>query len=96
MQGRKLLISFIAKTQYQAFLVWNERPLLFDEGSILNRDQVSTNLESILKKFQQAAKNIAAISLQAELPTEASVPHSIVNAFKNIAAIALSSGLELE
>ena len=68
----------------------------YDEGSILNRDQVSTNLESILKKFQSGVKNIAAISLQADLPCEASVPHSIVNAFKNIAAIALQSGLELE
>lgn len=36
-----------------------------------------------------ACSNVAAISLALHMPTMASVPHSVINAYKNVLAIAL-------
>lgn len=36
------------------------------------------------------------MSLELGIPTEASVPHMIANAFKNVAAISLETGFEIE
>lgn len=69
---------------------------VYSNGSILTPDIVSITPDSILEKFQSAVTNISAMSLQLNLPTAASVPHMIANAFKNVCAISLESGFEIE
>lgn len=61
----------------------------YDDGSILDKKVLAINPDTLVTRFQTAVKNVAAISLTLGIPTQASVPHSIVNAFKNLAAIGL-------
>jgi len=50
----------------------------------------------ILKDFSTGLTNIAALSMQLGLPTVAAVPHMVVSAFKNLAAISLSTNYKLK
>lgn len=59
----------------------------YDSGSILNKNQVSVNLNDVLASFTKFASNITALSLGTGVITEASAPHMILTAFKNLAAI---------
>ncbi len=47
-----------------------------------------------LSPFQGIA-NIAAVSLEIGYPTVASVPHSVVNGFKNVAAVCLEADIDI-
>lgn len=62
---------------------------VYDDGSILSPDVVSLTNADILKEFSTGLTNIAALSMQLGIPTTAAVPHLVVSAFKNLAAISL-------
>jgi large subunit ribosomal protein LP0 len=61
----------------------------YDDGSILDKQVLQINPDSLISKFENGVRNITALSLQAGLPTQVSIPHMVVNAFKNLAAIGL-------
>lgn len=65
---------------------------VYDNGSIFSPAVLDITKEIINAKFSQALSTVAAISLQLNYPTEASIPHSIGNAFK--ACVAVVVGLE--
>jgi large subunit ribosomal protein LP0 len=62
---------------------------VYDDGSILQPDVVALTNDDILKDFSTGLTNIAALSMQLGLPTVAAVPHMVVSAFKNLAAVSL-------
>lgn len=64
---------------------------VYDAGSVYEASVLDITTEDILTKFSEGVKNVAAISLVAKYPTLASVPHSLVNGYKNLLAIALST-----
>ena len=45
--------------------------------------------DDLKKKFQAGVSNVAALSLGAGYPTQASVPHSFINGYKNLLAVTL-------
>ena len=47
--------------------------------------------EDLLSQVSSAISNIAAISLEAHYPTLASIPHSIINGYKNVLAVAVET-----
>ena len=53
----------------------------FDNGAIVANDD-------LIARFQQGLANVAAVSLAIGYPTEASAPHLVANAFKQLLAIA--------
>merc|ERR1712000_507639 len=59
---------------------------VYDNGSIFSVDVLNITPEVIIGKFSFALSRVAAISLQIGYPTQASVPHSIGNAFKVLVA----------
>jgi large subunit ribosomal protein LP0 len=61
----------------------------YDDGSILEKEVISLSPEDIIAKFQNGVKNLTALSLQTNIPTELTVPNFILNGFKNLAAIGL-------
>jgi large subunit ribosomal protein LP0 len=65
---------------------------VYDNGSIFSAAVLSIDKQVIVSRFSQALSAVAAISLQIGYPTQASVPHSIGNAFK--ACVAVVVGLE--
>merc|ERR1711990_1401957 len=61
---------------------------VYDDGSMYDPAVLDITEEAILASFAQGIKNVAAVSLETSIPTVASVPYSIVLAFKNLLAIA--------
>jgi len=64
---------------------------VYDAGSIYEASVLDISAEDIVEKFHEGVKNVASISLAANYPTFASVPHSLVHGYKNVLAIALGT-----
>jgi len=64
---------------------------VYDEGSIYESSILDISEESLINSFMAGTKNVAALSLQIDFPTVASVPHSIVNGYKKVLGIALAT-----
>lgn len=67
---------------------------ILQDGSIFDAKVLSLNTETILAKFKNAAKLQAQVSLATGFPTQASAPHSLLSAFKNMVAVAAETGYE--
>jgi len=61
---------------------------VYDSGTIFEPKILDIKPDDLRAKFVAGARNVAAVSLQIGYPTLASVPHSIVNGFKNLLAVA--------
>ena len=61
---------------------------VYDSGTIFDVSILDITSEDIKALFLQGVAKIASLSLKIGYPTMASVPHSIVNGFKNLLAIA--------
>jgi large subunit ribosomal protein LP0 len=64
---------------------------VYEDGSCFDPSILDITSDDILMKFKEGIANIASVSLQIGYPTIASVPHSIINGFKNVAAVALET-----
>lgn len=62
------------------------------EGGIFSPDVLKITDSDLLAKWNSAVGNVAALSLATGFHTDASLPHLIVNGFKNVAATALELG----
>lgn len=63
---------------------------VFDSGSIFPVDVLDIDQNYLIEKFSFALSRVAAISLQIGYPTQASLPHSIGNAFKSLVAVTVN------
>jgi len=68
---------------------------VYDDGSIFDPAVLDITSEDIVKTFCAGISNIAAVSLAIGYPTAASVPHSIINGFKNVAAVCLEADIDI-
>lgn len=68
---------------------------VYDNGSVFSPEILDIKDDDIIAKFCQGLSNIAAVSLAIGYPTTASVPHSIINGFKNVAAICLEADIDI-
>ena len=64
---------------------------IFDEGSVYEPSVLDITDDMILSTLKSAVRNIAAVSLATGFTTAASVPHLVVNGFKNVLSVALST-----
>ena len=69
---------------------------VYDNGSVYDANVLKLNSDTILTKFLNGTRNIAALSLEIGIPTVASVPHSILNGFKNLVSVAFTTGYKLK
>jgi len=61
---------------------------VYDSGSCFDPAILDIKDEDIREKFVEGVMNVAGVCLQIGYPTMVSVPHSILNGFKNLLAIA--------
>lgn len=61
---------------------------VYDSGTVFSPEVLDITEEDIRKKFMEGVTNVASLSLAIGYPTVASVPHSIVNGFKKLLALA--------
>ena len=69
---------------------------VFDNGSVYSPDILDIKPEDLIGNFMSGIANVASVSLEIGYPTVASVPHSIVNGFKNVAAVCLESDVDIK
>ncbi|XP_065898254.1 large ribosomal subunit protein uL10-like [Dysidea avara] len=66
---------------------------VYEGGATYDPSVLDITDEDLLKRFTQGMLNVAAVSLQIGYPTAVSVPHSIVNGFKNLLAVAVATDI---
>jgi len=64
---------------------------VYDSGSVFDPSVLDITDSDILAKFVEGIANVASVSLQIGYPTVASAPHSVINGFKNVAAVAVET-----
>ncbi|XP_052250474.1 60S acidic ribosomal protein P0-like [Dreissena polymorpha] len=64
---------------------------VYDSGSVFESKVLDITDEDIRTRFLQGVRNVASLSLKIGYPTAASAPHSIVNGFKRLLAIAVQT-----
>jgi len=68
---------------------------VYDEGSVYAPEVLDIKPEDLVQRFCDGIANVAAVSLAIGYPTVASVPHSIVNGFKKLAAVCLEADIDI-
>lgn len=66
---------------------------VYEGGACFSPDVLDITTEDIMSRFVEGIVNVASVSLQIGYPTVASVPHSIINGFKNVAAVAVETNI---
>jgi len=67
---------------------------ILQDGNIFDAAVLDLTSDTILAKFSAAIRLQAQLSLAAGVPSAASAPHSLCNAFKNLVAVSCASGYE--
>jgi len=66
---------------------------VYDSGTVFDPKVLDLTDDDLIASFVQGVRNVAAVSLSIGVPTAASVPHSIINGFKNLLAIAAETDI---
>lgn len=69
---------------------------VYDSGTVFSPEILDITPEDLRLKFLEGVRRVAAVSLVIGYPTLASVPHSIVNALKNLIAIAVETDIDFK
>ncbi|XP_055338756.1 LOW QUALITY PROTEIN: 60S acidic ribosomal protein P0-like [Paramacrobiotus metropolitanus] len=69
---------------------------VYDNGSTYEPGILDITPEVLRAKFMEGVSHIAALSLGVGYPTKVSAPHSILNGFKNLVAVAAESDLSFK
>jgi len=64
---------------------------VYDNGNVYDAKILDIKDEDLLKSFSAGVANIASVSLATNFPTLASIPHSIVNGYKKVLAVAVAT-----
>lgn len=91
-EGEKVTASQAALLQKLSIMPFTYGVILksvYDNGSLFDAKVLDITDDVLAGKFSEAVKALAALSFAIGLPTQASVPHSIANAFKAILAVTI-------
>eukprot|EP00594_Rhizosolenia_setigera_P020096 CAMPEP_0178956956 /NCGR_PEP_ID=MMETSP0789-20121207/10599_1 /TAXON_ID=3005 /ORGANISM="Rhizosolenia setigera, Strain CCMP 1694" /LENGTH=295 /DNA_ID=CAMNT_0020639057 /DNA_START=324 /DNA_END=1211 /DNA_ORIENTATION=- len=93
--GEKVTASqaaLLQKLGIEPFTYGLQLQSVYDNGSLFAASVLDMTEDVLAAKFSEALSVVASLSLVLGIPTQASVPHSIANAFKAILAVTV--GLE--
>ena len=69
---------------------------VYDDGTVLEKSMIDFDPSTLIDTFKSGVNKINAISLETGYIVKSAVPHMIMNAFKNVAAVAVETGDKLE
>jgi len=98
-KGKKVANSeavLLQKLNLKPFEFGMEVKFVYDDGSILTPEVFKMSPDDIIAKFRKGVNNLAALSLAVGDVNELSVPHLLLNGFKNIAAISLETDIKVK
>lgn len=64
---------------------------VFDAGAVFDPSILAISEDILMANFHAALGNVAAVSLAANFPTQASLPHMVLNGFKEVAGVGLAA-----
>ncbi|ORX95633.1 hypothetical protein K493DRAFT_337268 [Basidiobolus meristosporus CBS 931.73] len=64
---------------------------VYDNGTCFSSEVLDITDEALMEHFMSGVQNVAALSLQIGFPTVASVPHLLINNYKNLLAISVAT-----
>ncbi|XP_063769211.1 large ribosomal subunit protein uL10 [Pseudophryne corroboree] len=64
---------------------------VYDNGSIYSPEVLDITEDALRTRFLEGVRNVASVCLQIGYPTVASVPHSIINGYKRVLALAVET-----
>lgn len=64
---------------------------MFENGTLYDPEVLDITDDDMVQKATAALRNVAALCLGAGYPTLVSLPHSVINGYKNILAIAVET-----
>lgn len=67
---------------------------MFENGSLFAPAVLDITDEVMLQSVSAAVANVASLSLATGFPTLASIPHSVINGYKNVLAISLATDFD--
>lgn len=67
--------------------------MVYDNGAVYDHKVLDMTEEDILNKFRAGFQRVAAVGLAIGVPNLATVPHSLVNTYKKLVAIALATDI---
>lgn len=70
--------------------------MVYDSGTIFEPKILDITPEDLFCKFQEGIANVAAVAMQIGYPCIASVPHMLINGFKNLLALAAVTEIEFK
>jgi len=88
--------ALLGKMKFTPFTYGLEVLEVYDKGAMYPSAVLDITDDALEAKFMAGVKTIASLSLGSGYPTLASVPHSIVNAYKNVLAIAIGTEYSFE
>jgi large subunit ribosomal protein LP0 len=77
----------LAKLAIRPFEYGMEVELVYQDGSVFPAAVLDISDSVLIQKFLAGVNNMAAISREIGIPTEAGLPHMFGNAFRNVAAL---------
>lgn len=92
--GEKVSASaaiLLAKLKLKPFTYGLAIEMVVEEGSIFPVAVLDLTDDDIAAGFAAGLRNVAALSLGANFPNNASMPHIIINAYKNVLAVAVAT-----
>merc|ERR1719390_471865 len=88
--GEKVSASaavLLAKLGIKPFMYKMEVQMVFQNGGVFSAAVLDISDAVLMSKFLNGVNNMAALSREIGIPTEAGLPHAFGNAFKNVAAL---------
>jgi len=82
--------ALLTKLNIKPFSYGLSIDVIFEQGSMFSVDVLEIDEQQIISKFMFALSRVAALSLQIGYPTQASIGHSIGNAFKSLVAVTVN------
>ncbi|XP_068094818.1 large ribosomal subunit protein uL10 [Hyperolius riggenbachi] len=64
---------------------------VYDNGSIYSPEVLDITEDALRTRFLEGVRNVASVCLQIGYPTVASLPHSIINGYKRVLALAVET-----
>merc|ERR1711911_230131 len=69
---------------------------VYDSGTVFEPKILDIKPEALRERFMEGVANVACLSLRIGYPTLASAPHSLINGFKNLLAVAAATDIEFK
>ncbi|KAI1900716.1 hypothetical protein AGOR_G00052760 [Albula goreensis] len=64
---------------------------VYDNGSVYSPEVLDITEDALHQRFLEGVRNIASVCLEIGYPTLASIPHSIINGYKRVLAVAVET-----